>query len=62
MKLREARLEKQMTIRKLSELSGVSIAHISEIENEKHYPSILILCRLAKALGVKPDKLYTYFF
>ncbi len=58
--LRDVRKKKQLTIMQLSKLSEVSKSHISEIENGKQVPSILVLCRLAYALGVSPEELYTY--
>jgi transcriptional regulator with XRE-family HTH domain len=49
-----------MTIRKLAELSGVSTGYISEVERGEKKPTIEVLCKLAVALGVKPEELYTY--
>lgn len=53
-------MEKQLTIKQLAALSGVSKSHISEVENGSQMPSVRTLCHLAVALGVKPEELYTY--
>ena len=49
----------KMSIRKLSELSGVSIGHISEIENRKTVPSIEVCLRLAYALDCCVGELFS---
>lgn len=56
--LREVRKGKNLSIKQLSILSGVSTGHISNIENGLKMPTIDILVRLATALGVKPEELY----
>lgn len=56
--LKSVRVRKNITIKELAELSGVSKSYISEIENNKNMPTIDILCKLAKALEVKVDDLY----
>lgn len=56
--LREVRKGKNLSIKKLSILSGVSTGHISNIENGLKMPTIDVLVRLAAALGVKPEELY----
>lgn len=57
-RLREVRTEKGMTIRELSEASGVSKSHINYIEKEDTRPTLTILCQLAKALNVKVSELF----
>ena len=54
----QIRIQKNMSLRKLSQLSGVSRSQINDIENEKHHPTVLTLCLLAVALEVSP---YTLF-
>jgi len=46
------RSEKNMSVRKLNELSGVSTAVISDLENKKSMPRIETIIRLALALGI----------
>lgn len=57
-KLREMRIEKKLTQTELSKRSGVSQPYINELENGKKInPSIIILGRLASALGAKVSEL-----
>lgn len=58
--IKEIRIKKNISLRKLAELSEVSKSHIADIEKYKKMPSILILCRLADALEVNINELYTY--
>ncbi|MDL2248995.1 helix-turn-helix domain-containing protein [Tyzzerella sp. OttesenSCG-928-J15] len=45
-----------MSLNELSGISGVSSAHIGDIERGRNSPSnIEILCRLAKALNIRLD-------
>lgn len=60
MRVREVRQSKKLTIVKLSSLSGVSIAHISEIETGKQQPTLYMMCLLAAAMDVKLDELFTW--
>ncbi len=50
--LRELRLKNNMTVRGLSELSGVDASTISRIENGMVIPSLLTVCKLCNALNV----------
>lgn len=50
-----------MSLNDLSKESKVAIGYLSELEdmnNPKKNPSIYILCRIAKALGVSPAELF----
>lgn len=58
----ELRTSRGMSIRHLSELSGVSKTTINDIENGRHDPTIYTLCLLAVALQVTPESLYSYKF
>ena len=56
--LRELRKKENLTLERLSELSGVSAMYISELERGiKKNPSAQILKNLADILGVKMDRL-----
>lgn len=57
-KLKSVRVRHNMTIESLAEISGVSKSHISDIETGQRMPTIKVLCKLAKALGVSPEELY----
>lgn len=58
MLIRERRIEKGMTIASLSRKSGVSAAHLSDIEKNFKSPSLLVMVRIAKALDVDITELY----
>lgn len=55
-KLRELRTKNKLTLKELSEKSGISISFISDIENGRRNPSIEKLKLLAKALDVSADE------
>ena len=50
--IRAFRLRRNLTLAQLSELSGVSIGHISRLENGTRTPTVRLLLQLARALGV----------
>ena len=50
--VKEVREQKGMTI------SGLSVAHISDIEKAFKSPSLLVMVRLARALNVEITELY----
>jgi len=56
--LKQVRNEKNMTLNKLSEKSGVSTTHINDIENNIKSPSLFVMVRLSKALDVEITELY----
>jgi transcriptional regulator with XRE-family HTH domain len=58
LKVREVRLQKRLSVRDLSKMSGVSAGHISYIENGHKMPTIDVLVKIAKALEVRPEELY----
>lgn len=57
--MRDKRKERNLTQAKLSELSGVTIAMISAIENNHTFPNIYTLFKLSIALRCQVDDLYT---
>lgn len=58
--IKEIRIKKKLNQKQLSELSGVSKSYISELENNVYCPSVLTLCKLADALKVNINELFTY--
>ncbi len=56
--IKEEREKKGMTLSKLSKKSGVSAAHLSDIEKNFKSPSLLVMVKIAKALDVEITKLY----
>jgi transcriptional regulator with XRE-family HTH domain len=55
--LRTYRLAKGMTQEQLSEQVEVVRSHICMLESGKNQPSLTIIFRLAKALGIRPGEL-----
>lgn len=49
----EARIQAKMTQKQLSEVTGISQADISKLENGSANPSLRTLQRLATAMGMK---------
>lgn len=58
--IKEIRIKKNISQKQLAEMSGVSKSYISELENNTYCPSILVMCKLADALKVDINKLFTY--
>lgn len=56
-RLKDIREEKKVSIRGLAKLSGVDKNHIINIESKKTNPSIYVIVKLAKALGVTLNEL-----
>ena len=57
--LYDYRMQKHLTERQLSELSGISKSEINSIENNMKDPTLRTLCLLSLALEVSPEKLYS---
>lgn len=56
--IKNTRLEKGLTLQKLSKLSGVSVSQINDIENNKKHPTVFTLALISMALNEKPENLY----
>lgn len=56
--IKDVRQQKGMTIAGLARKSGVSAAHLSDIEKNFKSPSLLVMVRIAKALNVEITELY----
>lgn len=56
--VKDVRQQKGMTIAGLARKSGVSAAHLSDIEKNFKSPSLLVMVRIAKALNVEITELY----
>ncbi len=50
--IRSYRLRRSLTLAQVSELSGISVAHLSRLENGERTPTVRLLMQLARALGV----------
>ncbi|WP_279160500.1 helix-turn-helix transcriptional regulator [Thomasclavelia cocleata] len=57
-KISEIRFNKNVSVRRLSILSGIPRATLSAMENGRYYPNIKHLELIAKALNVKMSDLY----
>jgi XRE family aerobic/anaerobic benzoate catabolism transcriptional regulator len=56
-KIREARAQRGMTRNALADDSGVSLRFLAQLESGQGNPSILVLRRIASAMGFPPDNL-----
>lgn len=56
--IREQRINARLTVRRLSELAGVSNPYLSQIERGLRHPSAEILQAIAKALRMSAETLY----
>lgn len=61
LKIKEIRSEKGLTQKQLSELSGISSSYIGDLERNEKIPSIVTICKLAKALEVDIKELFEYY-
>lgn len=52
--LTELMLEKDLTMRELSNLSGIPYSTLWDIEQKNHTPSLENYIRLCRALGINP--------
>lgn len=58
LKIKEQRLKRRWSIRKLSLISGVARGYLSELEHDVYEnPSVRVLCKLKNALGCTLDEL-----
>jgi len=57
--LKQQRLRIPLTLRELTESSGVSSSHLGRVERGERFPSASILRRIAKPLGFEEDELFT---
>jgi len=51
-RIKEIRLKKGLTQKKLACMAKVSVDYLSDIERGKHRPSVKAIARIAAALGV----------
>lgn len=58
--IKEIRKQKGITQKQLAKISGVSASEIGYIENNERQPTLLTMCRLAKALKVSISELFEY--
>lgn len=56
--IREVRQNKNISLQRLSIMTGISKGHLSRIENQETMPTILTLERIAIALKIDSKELY----
>jgi len=56
-KLRELRLKKGMKQEELANAATVHLTYISHLESSKYHPSVYVMWKIAKALGVSMNEL-----
>ena len=59
--IRIERRRKQLTQETLAEMAGISVKHVTKIENAQVTTSIYFIYRIAKALDVTIDELVTEY-
>lgn len=59
MNIRKIRNNKKISLSVLKKRSGVSVSHISDIENNYKIPSIIVAEKIARALDVSIVDLYS---
>lgn len=57
-KLKSIRKEKNLTLQEVAEKAGVTKGLISQIENSRTIPSLLVLIQIVKALGIGLDEFF----
>ena len=57
--LRQQRVMRDLTLKQLSEMSGVSSSHLGRIERGERFPSAHILRKIAKPLGLAEGELFS---
>jgi len=56
-KIRSIRLEKRISLLNLATEVGISNSHLYYIENKRVIPSIDVVVKISKALGISPKEL-----
>jgi len=56
--LKQRRVTRLLSLRKLSAMSGVSLSHLTRIERGERFPSPRILSKLHEPLGFEEDELF----
>jgi len=54
------RLKAELTLNRLSDMSGVSTSHLVRIEKGQRFPSARVLHKIAKPLGIAESELFTF--
>lgn len=57
-RLREIRKDKNITLQEIAEKSGVTKSLVSQIENSRSVPSLMVLMNLIKSLGIDLNEFF----
>ena len=57
-KIRTTRIEKKISLLSMANDAGISHSHLYYIENKKVIPSVDVMIKLIKALGLKPKDMF----
>lgn len=60
-RIKELRKERDLSQEALAEIVGIEANNLSRIENGKNYPSPENISKIANALNVTIDKLFTFY-
>lgn len=55
MRIRDIRTQRRISLKEMSELTGISDSHLSNIEHEKSHPALEGVVDIVKALDVSLD-------
>lgn len=56
--VKDVRLKRKITIKKLSYMTGISTSHLCDIENNNKMPSLIYAVLIANALNVNVNEIY----
>lgn len=56
-RLREVRKSKKLTQQELAERAGLHLTYVGHLELGKYHPTVYVMWKIAKALGVSIDDL-----
>lgn len=57
--IEEKRLEKGLSLSELARMSGIAKSHLAYIESGESIPTLVTLCKIARALGVPAAELFS---
>lgn len=58
--LNQIMYDKDISFRKLHQMSGVSVSQLNDIANNRKDATVTTLCKIAVAMHVNPEVLYSY--
>lgn len=59
-RVRKMRKQKELTQEKLAELTGIDYSYLNLIENGKRNPSLRVIAKIARILGVRLEDLVSF--